>query len=124
MTTELTQDMINKLSHQKVIWLASVRSDHRPHLAPIWFVWHQENIYISTDPKSIKSGNLRLNPHVSLALEEGTHPLICEGIAEFTPQPWDADLLDSFFLKYEWDVTQEKQYNEMWAIKPVKWLAW
>ena len=124
MVSELTPDVLNKLEHQIVIWIASVRPDDRPHLAPVWFVWHQGKLYISTDPKSVKANNLRQNPRISLALEDGTHPVICEGTAQPVPVPWSVDLLAAFVQKYEWDITKEQRYNDLWEITPHKWLSW
>ena len=124
MAVQLTPEMAEKLASQKVIWVATLRPAGRPHLAPIWYVWLQGKIYLSTDPKSVKAHNLRANPHVSLALEDGSHPLICEGAARPIPPPWPADLLAAFFEKYEWDLTKETQYIDLWEITPQKWLGW
>ena len=124
MNHELSSEMIAKLEQQQNIWFASVRPDGRPHLAPVWFVWHNGKIYIGTDPKSVKVGNLKRNPRVSLALEDGLHPVICEGQAAPVERPWTEDLLEAFFRKYEWDLNKEEQYHSVWEITPQKWLAW
>ncbi len=118
------EEVIARLESQQNIWFSSVRPDGRPHLAPVWFVWHAGRIYIGTDPKSVKSRNIRHNPRVTLALEDGTHPVICEGIARPVGRPWPGPLLAAFFKKYEWDMNKEEQYNEVIEITPEKWLAW
>jgi F420H(2)-dependent biliverdin reductase len=118
------EEQIEKLETQQNIWISSVRPDGRPHLAPVWFVWHAGKIYIGTDPKSVKSANIRGNPRVALALEDGTHPLICEGTASLVEKPWPEPLLGAFFKKYEWDLLKENQYNQVIEITPVKWLSW
>jgi F420H(2)-dependent biliverdin reductase len=124
MAVPLTQEMIEKLEKQQNIWFSSVRPDGRPHLAPVWFVWHAGRIYIGTDPKSVKSDNLRQNPRVALALEDGTNPVICEGTAKPVPSPWPEDLLAAFYKKYEWNLLTEDVYNDVIEITPEKWLAW
>jgi hypothetical protein len=68
------------LEKQANIWFTSVRPDGRPHMVPIWFVYHDEKIFIGIDPASVKSRNIQHNPQVVMALEDGTHPLICEGL--------------------------------------------
>ncbi len=113
-----------RLQNEQNIWIASVRPDGRPHLAPVWFVYYQGCIYIGTDPKSVKSGNIHVNPDVVLALEEGTHPVICEGSARVVSLPWSEGLLAAFFQKYEWDLNQEAQYNQLVEVVPRKWLSW
>ncbi len=124
MAAALTQEMITKLESQQVIWFSSVRPDGRPHLAPVWFVWHEDKIYIGTDPKSVKIRNIRSNARVALALEDGEHPVICEGTARRLENPWPDSLLSAFFKKYEWDLNKEEQYNAVVEITPEKWLAW
>ncbi len=117
-------EILARLAQEQTIWFATVRPDGRPHLAPVWFVWHNSKIYIGTDPQSVKVRNLRRNPRVALALEDGQHPLICEGQAAPVAPPWPQDLLDAFFQKYEWDLTQEEQYHNVWEVTPQKWLHW
>ncbi len=124
MAAELSDEMIDRLETQQNIWFCSVRSDGRPHLAPIWFVWQDGKLYVSTEPDSVKSRNVRRNPQVVLALEGGTHPVICEGKAQLLEQPWPEDLLAAFFKKYEWDLNEEAQYNQVIEVTPEKWLNW
>jgi hypothetical protein len=115
---------LEKIEKQQVIWFASVRPDGRPHLSPIWFVWHAGRFYVSTDPRSVKSRNIRGNGRVVLALEDGVNPVICEGAARVLDPPWPAELLAAFFQKYEWDLNKEEQYNQVIEVTPLKWLAW
>ena len=124
MATQLSAEAHEKLSTQKVIWFSSVRPDGRPHLVPIWFVWLAEKLYVGTGPKSVKARNIRRNPQVVLALEDGIHPIICEGQAAILAQPLPADLLQAFLQKYEWDLTQEDQYGLVIEVTPQKWMAW
>ncbi len=124
MAVELSDEMIDRLETQQNIWFCSVRPNGRPHLAPIWFVWHNNRFYISTEPVSVKSRNVRCNPQVILALEDGTHPVICEGKAQLLDQPWPEDLLAAFLKKYEWDLNEEAQYNQVIEVTPEKWLSW
>ena len=121
---ELSPEALEKLTTALNIWVGSVKPDGNPHLTPVWFVYHEGDLYISIDPKSVKSRNIRLNPHVALALEDGLHPVICEGRAALLEQPWPADVLDVYLQKYEWDLTSEEQYNQLVRITPDKWLAW
>jgi nitroimidazol reductase NimA-like FMN-containing flavoprotein (pyridoxamine 5'-phosphate oxidase superfamily) len=64
-----------RLESKHNIWLVTVRPDGRPHMAPLWFVWHADRLYVCTAPDSVKSRNLRRNPHVALALEDGSSPI-------------------------------------------------
>jgi len=124
MAKELTPEVIAKIEQQQNIWIASVRPDGRPHMAPVWYVWHNGKFYIGTDPNSVKVRNLHANPRVSLALEDGSHPVICEGQAALVQRPWADELLQAFFQKYEWDLHKETQYHDVWEITPQRWLYW
>jgi hypothetical protein len=115
---------LDKLEKQQNIWIASVKPGGLPHLVPVWFVWLTGKIYIGTDPKSVKARNLRINPRAALALEDGGSPVICEGSAREVLPPWSEDLLAAFMGKYEWDLTKESQYYNVWEITPEKWLVW
>jgi F420H(2)-dependent biliverdin reductase len=118
------QEARHKLAQAANIWIASVRPDGRPHLTPVWFVYDSLHLYVSIDPDSVKSRNLATNPNLSLALEDGSHPLICEGRAAIVPAPYPPEVVDLFQKKYDWDIRTEGQYSQLMAITPRKWLGW
>ncbi len=113
-----------RLKKERNIWVATTRPDARPHLTPVWFAWHGEKIYICIEPESIKGQNMRENPHVSLSLEDGSDPLICEGTAAPVASPWPEEVIAIFQDKYDWDITTESRYTQLVAITPEKWLSW
>lgn len=119
-----------RLLTDKNIWLATVRPDGRPHLVPLWFVWVDDKVYISTQA-SVKERNLRVNPRVSVALENGTQPVIAEGTARFIERPFPACVVQAFAEKYDWAIERdgkppapEDTSNILIEITPVKWLTW
>ena len=116
--------VIEKMLQQNNIWLASVRPDGRPHLIPVWFVWHQERIYLCIEPASVKARNVSGNPAVALALENGSNPVICEGNASAIPAPWSPAIVELFNSKYGWDISTETQYTSLIEVTPTKWLNW
>lgn len=124
MAAGLSREQIDRLETQQNIWFTSVRPDRRPHLTPIWFVWLGGKLYVATEPGSVKSRNVQRNPRVVLALEDGTHPLICEGQAQLLSQPWPEDVLAAFLKKFEWDLKEEDRYNQVIEVTPEKWLSW
>lgn len=122
MNETIPPEILSKLESQKNIWFGSVRPDGRPHLTPVWFVWLETKFYFGIDPKSVKSRNLRHNPRVVLALEDGTNPVIVEGIARMVELPLSASLLEAFYKKYEWNLLKEEQFNQWVEVTPLKWL--
>lgn len=97
------------------IWLATVRSDGRPHLIPIWFVVDNGRWYICTGSQSVKARNLQSNPRVALALEDGTQAYVVEGQARLVEPR--ADILRKFKAKYDWDITQDPAYDQVYEIE-------
>jgi len=106
-----------RLQTEQNLWLATVRPDGTPHLVPIWFVWVAEKIYLCTGADSVKVRNLRQNPHVAIALEDGTHPIVIEGRAEPIGRP-PAAVVAEFQRKYDWNITTDDTYTQVIEIDP------
>ena len=120
----INSELEQRLDDDKNIWLATVRADSKPHLVPIWFVYFNYSIVICIEPNSVKGRNLLKNPRVSLALEDGSHPLICEGNAELIKDGITSEIIDLFKRKYDWDISKENRYTQLFEINPEKWLSW
>ena len=113
-----------RLTQERNIWLATNRSDGRPHLVPVWFVWYDGRFYIGMQAGSVKAHNLARNPKVSLALEDGVRVVICEGTAVTVPPPISPTLNQQFQSKYNWDLATDHEYDLLIQITPDKWLTW
>lgn len=124
MTTALSAEHASRLEKEANIWVATVRPDGRPHLTPVWFAWHDSRLYICIQPDGVKARNLGQNPAISLALENGSSPIICEGRAAAVPPPYPPELVAAFKAKYDWDISTDSEYNYLVEITPLKWLAW
>ena len=53
---------VERLHDARNVWLATVRSDGRPHVAPVWFVYVEDRIWIGTGLTSVRVRNIRSNP--------------------------------------------------------------
>lgn len=109
---------VERLSSQRNIWVATVRPDGRPHLAPVWFVAEGKALYFVTDPKSVKARNLQRNPRVAVSLEDGDAPYIVEGLAR--PANPSAEIVRLFKAKYDWDITTDTQYSQVFEVEVTK----
>lgn len=117
----LRNDEIDKitprLAQAQNIWLATVRADSRPHLVPIWFVWADGKVWISTGRRSQKRVNIEQNPRVAVSLEDGTNPLVLEGSAQVFEDAATRDRLAPHFqAKYEWDFRTDEEYGTLIGI--------
>lgn len=115
-----------RLEKERNIWFCSVRRDGRPHLIPIWYVWHDGRVWICTPAGTQKHVNILANPAVSVALESGDSPCILEGTAEARPDQAAIDALRPLFKsKFDWDFVTDKDADYILiAFTPQKILGW
>ncbi|MEB3368435.1 PPOX class F420-dependent oxidoreductase [Saccharopolyspora mangrovi] len=65
-------EIVEFIDERRVVILASVKSDGRPHLVPMWFVPDGTTIEVWSYGTSQKTVNLRRDPRATLLLETGT----------------------------------------------------
>ncbi|MFN2104239.1 MAG: pyridoxamine 5'-phosphate oxidase family protein [Candidatus Promineifilaceae bacterium] len=117
--------MEGRLGRETEIWMATVRHDGRPHLTPMWFVWLNEKIYVSTPSQAQKFINMRHNQSVALSLTDALNVIIIEGEAHVADRALIDELADYFFNKYEWDFRYDDSAKwQLVEITPLKILAW
>lgn len=54
-----------------VVYVATAGSDGAPHVVPLWFVWCEDALYVSTRQGSRTWANARADPRVALSLDVG-----------------------------------------------------
>jgi nitroimidazol reductase NimA-like FMN-containing flavoprotein (pyridoxamine 5'-phosphate oxidase superfamily) len=114
-----------RLESEAIIWMATTRPGGRVHLVPVWFAWCRSRIYVRIQPGSVKHANLRANRQVAVSLQDGVHPVICEGRAAFIDPGARPEGVDEVFRrKYDWDGTTEDTYTLLVEVTPEKWLSW
>jgi PPOX class probable F420-dependent enzyme len=108
------------------VWLATVRPDGRPHLAPVWFVHVDGRLWIGTGRSSVRVSNLRANPRASASLEDGNAPLVAEGTVVVHEAERPPAVVDAFRGKYGWDITVEVDDDVgevvLLELRPHRWL--
>jgi PPOX class probable F420-dependent enzyme len=70
--------------------LASVRTDGRPHLAPVWFVLDGNDLVLTTGKDTVKGRNLARDGRVSMCVDSDVPPfdfVIIEGEAGLSEDP-------------------------------------
>ncbi len=119
------QAMDARLGREQTIWLATARSDGRPHLAPVWFAWHNERIYFCTGAASQKMVNLERRRHAAVALPDTSDVLIIEGTIDFPLGATIDELDQQFYDKYGWSfLTDQTDDWRLVELFPTKVLAW
>jgi general stress protein 26 len=113
------------LGRETEIWVATVRADGRPHLAPVWYVWLEEHIYFCTGTETQKWVNLLGNQNVTLSLPDPAAVIIIEGEAHAVGHQTTTQLAEFFYGKYDWDFRYDDSADwRLVEVTPRKILAW
>ena len=80
-------------------WLATTRADGRPHLMPVWGIWHRGVLWFSTGDRSVKATNLAARPACAVSVQSGPHGVVVEGTAHRLPAP-PAEIAAAYDAKY------------------------
>jgi general stress protein 26 len=89
-------------------WVASVWPDGRPHLMPVWAIWHDESLWFSSSKASRKATNLAASPRCTIATDNALEPVIVEGDAQVvSDHPTLQTVLDLENAKYHTDYSIE-----------------
>jgi len=59
------------LSKGRIVRVSTVESDGTPHIAPIWYIYENGKLYLSTGPQSHKVRNIRANSKVAFCVDVG-----------------------------------------------------
>jgi len=103
-------------------WIATSRSDGRPHLMPVWGVWLDHAFYFSTGAKSRKARNLRAEPRCAISTERGDEAVIVEGVAaRLRPSAIPAGFAPAYKKKYGWDMSGNEE--PVYRVRPEKAFA-
>src|SRR5437870_13479915 len=70
-----------QLSTSRNFWLATRWPDGRPHVMPVWAIWHGGALWFSSSKQSRKARNLAADPRRVLTTEDSQNPVIVEGAA-------------------------------------------
>lgn len=118
--------MTERLRDERNIWMATVRPDGRTHLAPVWFVYVDERIWIGTGIDSVRVRNLRVNPAASACLEDGDAPVVAEGTVAIHERLRPEPVVEAFRTKYAWDIDIDVDDDigtvVLLELRPNRWL--
>ncbi len=118
-----------RLRHDVMIWLSSVRPDGRPHSVAVWFLWDGAEILIFSIPDNQKIRNIRHDNRVFLALDDtkdGEDVITIEGVAELIDDPDVTVTLPAYVQKYAQHIkdlgltaaSMASRYSQAIRVKP------
>ena len=126
--------VVERLVAAPQYWMATTRSDGRPHVVPRWGAWLDGHLWYDGSPETIHAKNLTANPACVLHLEDGWKTVIVEGTSR-RAQPPGPDLgsriAAAFAEKYrakgyapEADAWDGADAGGLLQFTPIKAMAW
>ncbi len=92
MTPEITPEVQEFLSRPLLARLATASLDAQPHVVPVWFLWEDDAVWVSSYRSTRKIGDLERNPKCAIVIdvEQGqgqVSAVMIEGTAELVSVP-------------------------------------
>lgn len=82
-------------------WVATRWPDGRPHVMPVWGVWHDDCLWFSSSRRSRKARNLLADPRCVVTTDNALEPVVVEGAADrVTDVASIGKMLDDLNAKY------------------------
>lgn len=112
-----------KLVSCRNYFVCTVRPDGRPHVMPVWGLWHPGGrgaspetalFCFSTAVTSVKSKNLLADPRMAVTIEDGHHNVIVEGVARITPLAEVPGFTEGYKAKYGEQIDE----GPIWTMQP------
>jgi hypothetical protein len=99
---------LDRLTRSHDYWLATVWPAGRPHVTPVWGVWHDDALWFSCSRRSRKALNLKANPLAVATTDDPANPVIVEGeVAPVLERDSIATFAEWCDTKYETDYGME-----------------
>lgn len=104
-------------------WVATVSPDERPHLMPVWGVWHETCVWFSSSNGSRKARNLARRPTCTVATDNAFEPVVVQGTADrVTDRAVIAEFAELTDAKYSTDYGPgfyDPEVNSTFRVLPV-----
>jgi len=72
-------DVAYFMKQQRIASFASVDTEGKPHVVPVWFTYHDGKVFVQTDRNSLKVRNLKKNKNVAIAVYSAEEAVIIRG---------------------------------------------
>ena len=87
-------------------WFATVRSDGRPHVMPLFGVWLDGSLFFTANPKTRKARNLAGDDRCVIAASSEALDLVVEGTAvRVRDEATLRRVVEAYASKYGWPLT-------------------
>jgi hypothetical protein len=119
------QDVLGRLERETDIWVATADAGGLPCLTPLWFVWHEEAVWLCTRLTGPTGRNLRDGGRARLAFGDTRDVVLIDGEAEtFGLREAPAAAAGAFLAKTGWDPRESSPSYAWFRVRPLAVQAW
>jgi PPOX class probable F420-dependent enzyme len=106
-STGFGKRITRQLDDERVVWLTTVGKSGTPAPNPVWFLWHDNEILISSRPNQAKLRNVAEHPQVAVnfnATHSGGDVGVISGTAVVDDNPISGAARAAYDAKYTEDI--------------------
>ncbi len=111
------QEIAAYLAEAHIAHLVTLRSNGRPHVAPVWYLEENGQAFVMADANAVKVRNIRRNPAVSLSIATDQRPLkyvVLNGDAQVADGDF-AQMVERICVRYDGPVRGVEYAKELLA---------
>ena len=116
------QEIAAYLAEAHIAHLVTLRSNGRPHVAPVWYLEENGQAFVMADANAVKVRNIRRNPAVTLSIATDQRPLkyvVLNGEAEVVEKDI-AQMVERICVRYDGPVRGVEFAKELLAENRLK----
>jgi hypothetical protein len=118
-------DLLDRLEREIDIWVATADTEGVPCLVPLWFVWHDEAVWLCTRLTNPTGRNLRGGRRARLAFGDTRDVVLVDGDVEtFTTPRVPPKAAEAFRVKTGWDPREDHASYAFFRVRPSAVQAW
>jgi predicted pyridoxine 5'-phosphate oxidase superfamily flavin-nucleotide-binding protein len=118
-------DLLDRLEREIDIWVATADAEGVPCLVPLWFVWHDEAVWLCTRLTNPTGRNLRDGRRVRLAFGDTRDVGLVDGEVETYASPGvPSAAAEAFRAKTGWDPREDHASYAFFRVLPRAVQAW
>ncbi|MDG9689829.1 pyridoxamine 5'-phosphate oxidase family protein [Streptomyces mutabilis] len=120
------QDVLDRLERELDIWVATADADGSPCMVPLWFVWHEEAVWLCTRLTNPTGRNLRDGGRTRLALGHTRDVVLIDGEVDTFAlrEAPAAAAAGAFAAKTGWDPRGDSASYAWFRVRPRAVQAW
>ncbi|MFF7794808.1 pyridoxamine 5'-phosphate oxidase family protein [Streptomyces sp. NPDC007991] len=118
-------DLLERMERETDIWVATADTEGVPRLVPLWFVWHDEAVWLCTRLTNPTGRNLRDGRRARLAFGDTRDVVLVDGDVEtFTTPRVPSAAAEAFRAKTGWDPREDHASYAFFRVRPRAAQAW